>query len=386
MVDGKPWAWVPAGLLVALGVLAKQTMALWLFSAGLFVLFTPTHRGLLLHWGFWVMVLVAALSAVPILLWNAEHDWVTFKHVAVQAGVAESKKSSGVRWLGPLEFVGGQFALLFGYWFVVWVLALIRYRPRAGLPPGLRYLWWMSVPTFAVFGASSLLKTGQINWPVSAYLSGGVLAASYLREFLDRTRSRWPRRFFAAALIVGFVATVLAHNTRLTNALFAPFVGERTAAKPTPARKFDFAARLKGWRQLGAELDRVRAEARSEDGADPALAGLYWDVPGLLSLYTDGHPQAYTLGRPLGLDRHSQYDLWHPNPADDAQAFLGRTFVVVAPGDLRAALAPAFGSVGAPQEVVYRENGQPLAVWYVCVCRGYRGIAPGQRSGAEAGH
>src|SRR4029079_18808478 len=101
------------------------------------------------------------LSAVPILVWNSQHDWVTFKHVAVQAGVAETKKSSGLRWLGPLKYVGEQFALLFGYWFIVWVLALIRYRPRAGVPVGLRYLWWMSVPTFALFWASILLKTGQ---------------------------------------------------------------------------------------------------------------------------------------------------------------------------------------------------------------------------------
>src|SRR3954447_25864284 len=92
---------VAAGLIVAVGILAKYTMALWLFSAGLFVLFTPTHRRLLAHWGFWLMAVVAGLSALPILYWNSQHDWVTFRHVAVQAGVAESNASGGVRWLGP---------------------------------------------------------------------------------------------------------------------------------------------------------------------------------------------------------------------------------------------------------------------------------------------
>ena len=131
MVDGKAWAWPVAGVLVALGILAKYTMALWLVSAGLFVLFTPTRRGLLWRPGFWVMALVAALSAVPILYWNSQHDWVSFRHVAVQAGVAESKKASGIRWFGPLEYVGGQLVVLLGYWFVCWVGALVRYSAAA---------------------------------------------------------------------------------------------------------------------------------------------------------------------------------------------------------------------------------------------------------------
>jgi hypothetical protein len=386
LVDGKRWAWAPAGLLIALGILAKYTMALWLFSAGLFVLFTPSQRRLLAGSGFWVMAAVAALSAVPILYWNSQHDWATFRHVAVQAGVAESKQSTAIRWLGPLEYAGGQFALLLGYWFVVWLLALVRFRPWGGTPTGLRYLWWMSVPTFTVFGASSVLKSGQINWPVSAYLSGAVLVAGWLAEALAGRRVRWARRFLVTFLVIGFAATVLAHNSRLITALVAQYLPAETTDNRTPARKIDPTARLKGWRHLGAELDRIRAELRNNGGDDPELAGLYWDVPGLLGVYSTGHPQAYTLGVPLGLDRHSQYDFWHPNPVADAQAFRGRTFLVVAPGDVRAALAPAFDSVGAPQEVVYRENGKALSVWYVLVCRGYRGIDPGRRPDDDAGH
>ena len=386
LIDGKPWAWPAAGLLVAVGVLAKQTMALWLFSAGLFVLMTPTHRRLLGRWGFWVMAFVAGLSALPMLYWNSHHDWVTFRHVAVQAGVTETRQGAGIRWLGPLEFAGGQFALLHGYWFVLWVLVLVRYRPRAETPVGLRYLWWTSVPTFAVFAVSSLLKPGQINWPVSAYLSGAVLIAGWLAESLSRPRAHRTRRFLVTALGSGFLATLLAHDTRLFTPILARFVPDETTENRTPARLVDPAARLKGWRHLGAQVDRIRAEVRQEDGADPVLAGLRWDVPGLLGVYTDGHPQAYSLGLVLRYDRHSQYDLWHPNPDADAQAFRDRTFLVVAPGDPRAALAPAFESVGPPREVVYRENGRALAIWYVCIGRGYRGIDPTRRAGGVAGH
>jgi hypothetical protein len=70
-------------------------------------------------------------------------------------------------------------------------------------------------------------------------------------------------------------------------------------------------------------------------------------------------------------DRHSQYDLW-PNPLRDADAFRGRTFVVV--GWLSDEARAAFDRVEEPQDVVYTEAGQPIARWTVTVCHGYRGF------------
>jgi Dolichyl-phosphate-mannose-protein mannosyltransferase len=385
LVDGKGWAWPAAGLLVALGILAKYTMALWLVSAGCFVLFTPTYRRHFVRPGFWVMAGVAGLSAVPILYWNSQNDWVTFRHVAVQAGVAESKGSAGIRWLGPFGYAAGQFAVLLGFWFAAWVAALVGYRARPAVPAGMRYLWWMSVPTFMVFMASSVRASGQLNWPVAAYLSGAVLVAGWAAEGLggpSRRRFAW---FLGLAVAFGLVLTVVVHDTRPLTGLAAGFAAPETTENPTPLRRFDPAARLKGYRYLGQELDALRAAAARADGADPVLAGLRWDLPGLLGFYTEGHPQAYSLGIVFG-DRHSQYDLWHPNPVDDAQAFRGRTFLVVGGVDASAALAPAFESVGAAQEVVYREHGRALAKWYVCVCRGFRGFDPARRPGAESPH
>jgi Dolichyl-phosphate-mannose-protein mannosyltransferase len=386
MVDGKWWAWPAAGSLVALGILAKYTMALWLVSAGLFVLATPTHRCLLLRPGLWVMIIVAALSAIPILWWNSHHDWVTFRHVAVQAGVAESKHSTGIRWFGPFEFIGGQCALLLVYWFIVWVAALVRYRPFGATTLGQRYLWWMSVPTFGVFALSSLRASGQINWPVSAYLSGAVLAAGLLSEALSGRFRTIHRIALGMALTLGFATSIVMHHTRPVIAAFSHLLPSESTANPTPGRRIDPAGRLKGWRLLGSKMDELRAEVRSTEGEDPILAGLRWDVPGLLSFYTDGHPHAYTLGRILGIDRYSQYDLWGPNPADDAQAFRGKTFLVVWYGDPRSALVAAFEAVSPPYEVVYREGGVAVAKWYVFVCRGFRGIDPTHRLGTDAGH
>ena len=79
-------------------------------------------------------------------------------------------------------------------------------------------------------------------------------------------------------------------------------------------------------------------------------------------------------------DRHSQYDIWRPNPVADAQAFRGRTFVFV--GDGLPADAGVFERTEPPTVVVHREDGIPVAVWWVWVGHGFRGFPekpPGTR-------
>jgi hypothetical protein len=197
------------------------------------------------------------------------------------------------------------------------------------------------------------------------------------------------------ALGLGVVLTFVAHDTRMITLLAAGYARPESSDNPTPIRKFDPAARMKGYRYLGRELDVIRGEVERIDAlraavvgaesSEPLFAGLRWDVPGLLGFYTDGRPQAWSFGLALG-DRHSQYDLWHPNPVDDAQAFRGRTFLVVSGGDVRAPLATAFESVDVPQEIIYREHGRALARWYVHVCRGFKGFDPARRPGTAAEH
>lgn len=386
-IDGKTWAWPATGLMVLLGILAKYTMALWFFSAGCFLLFTPAYRSLLWSMRFWVMVAVAGLSALPILWWNSQHDWVTFRHVAGQAGVPQGSKNVGIRWLGPLEYIGGQMGLLLIFWFIIWVMALWRRRPGRG-SIGEAYLWWLSLPTFVVFGASSVKASGQINWPVAAYVTGFVLLAGYLQDWFAVEPQPWRRavrRGMIVALAVGLLGTIVLHDTRLIGILAKPVLPEETATRPMPIRKIDFAARIKGWRMLAAEVDVLRERLIREEGADPVLTAIKWDYPGQIGFYTKGQPQVYSLGILMG-DRHSQYDLWHPNPVDDAQVFIGRTFIFVGTWFPKHVLESSFNRVDSEQEMVYRENGHTVAKWSIWVCHGFRGFDPKFKNTSQTGH
>jgi 4-amino-4-deoxy-L-arabinose transferase-like glycosyltransferase len=375
---GSTWAWPALGVALGLGMLAKYTMIVWIPSAGLFLLTTPAYRRLLWSRGFCCMLAVAGLCCLPILIWNAQHDWVTFRHVLGLSGLHEAeqpREESRIQWLGPLQYVGGQCILLLVYWFVVWLAAMIAHRPGRESDEGVRYLWWLSAPMFVLFLAFSP-KTGggEMNWPVTAYLSGLVLSAAWLaRQFDDRRR--WYRVAtainLAVACVLGLAVTVFMHHSDWLYPLLSRLAGPPTATNLFPLRRFDPTCRLRGWRTLAADVDSRRDRLCKEEGREPVLAGSSWSLPGELGVYCAGHPQAYSLGPCMG-DRHSQYDLWF-NPFANGDAFKGRTFVVVN-GDEKM-LRKAFASVKT-SEVKYKEKGQPISSWRLSICRDFSGSFP----------
>jgi hypothetical protein len=313
---------------------------------------------------------------VPILVWNVQNDWVTFHHVNRLSG-----KGNAIRWLGPLAYLAGQCALLLVFWFAAWVGAMIAHRPWVEKDAGLRYLWWLSLPMFTVFLLFSF-KTGggELNWPVTAYLSGLVLAAGWMVRQLRSPRT-WERRLTAGGLGltcgVGLALTLFVHRSDWLRPVLMPLAGRPTEERPYPLRGLDPTCRLRGWRTLAAEVDRLRAELRAR-GIEPVLAGAGWALPGELGFYCTGHPTVYSVG-PVQGDRHSQYDLWRPNPVADGREFRGRTFLII--GGAGPGVRAAFRRVGPDRTVVHYEVGQPVAGWTITVCHDFHGFPPPTGSG-----
>lgn len=376
--------WVLAGLMLALGILAKYTMILWVPSFGLFLLCTPRWRAQLWKPGFWAMLLVGTLGGLPILWWNYQHDWVSVKHLQGHAGMQSPVQT--IHWLGPLRYVGTQFGLLLGYWFIVWTLAMWLLRPwrKSQDEAGVAYLWWMSAPMFLFFLAFSWKNGGgEPNWPVTAYLSGLVLAAGWLARQLQSpvTWYRLATHFWLILFCgVGTALTVLMHRSALAHPWMLQVTGPATPENPMPLRRLDPTCRLQGWRTLAQEIDRLRTEL-NEEGVDAVLTGSSWNLPGEIGFYCQGQPVVYCLGPVLG-DRHSQYDFWRPNPVSDGADFIGRTFILV--GDPTPQVRQAFAKVDRPRQVMHRVGGQVITQWNLTVLRDFRGFVP--QAISERGH
>jgi hypothetical protein len=272
-----------------------------------------------------------------------------------------------------LSFIGVQAAVLLGFWFLAWVATMVAYRPWHDTDPGTRYLWCMSAPMFVIFLLFSLRTHCEPNWPVTAYLSGLVLTAQWLAGIA--TSASYATRAFlrtcvACACLTGLGAIFLMHYSETVHPLLAKFVGEPNAQHSMPLRKIDPTCRLRGWRLLALEVDKLRAKLRRE-GSEPILAAASWTLPGEIGFYCEGHPTVYCLG-PVQGERHSEYDLWHPNPIVEGTEFLKDTFIFI--GEMTEPLKTAFDEIEPARTVTHYVNGRPVASWSISVCHSYRGV------------
>ena len=76
-------------------------------------------------------MLVNLLCAVPVLIWNAQHEWITVTHVAGNADVDKSWQPT-LKYLG--DFLGSEFGLLNPVYFVATVWAAIAFWRRGRHP------------------------------------------------------------------------------------------------------------------------------------------------------------------------------------------------------------------------------------------------------------
>jgi hypothetical protein len=375
-VFGQRRAWTAAGVVAAVGVLAKYTMLLFPVCVGLYLLTDRKRRGLLFSPGVWALPGLTAAGLIPILAWNATNDWVSVRHVTTQAGLSGG---SGFDPFALPHFLGSQFALLIGYWFVAWVAAIWYFRPWHTDNPRTAFLWWVSVPVYVVFLLAAVKSKGQANWPAAAYVPGAVLSVAWVVRQVSDPRvahRRVATLFLVVAVSLGLAITVASRFPESIRPIYAELLPVPTVDKPVPIRKLDLTSRMHGWRSLAAVVDELREQVHAEEGREPLLAAMTWTIPGEMGFYCQGNPTVYSFG-PVLADRHSQYDLWRPNPIADAQVFHGRSFVYV--GEITMDLQQAFDRVDPPVEVVASDGGTPVADWRVRVLRGFRGFPAGKR-------
>jgi len=356
--------WAGAAAFTAVGILAKYTMALFPAAVVGFLLFH--RRREFRKPGIWLLLLGAVAGWIPVLAWNAEHDWVSFRHVFGQVGVGGEKAG------GIFHFVGGQFGMMFGFWLVAFLAGGLRFRPNREADSGIRLLWWVSMPVWLLFAAASFVKSGQPNWPAPAYLGGFILAVAWVQEQLAGPRSRLVMWSLAISTCAGFAAITGVHFPTLMRPILMSVAKQPTEAEPFPIRNLDVTARIAGWKELAGEVDSVRKRVRAETGREPIVAGTHWTVPGVLGFYCADHPGVYSIGAANRSDRKSQYDVWRPNPVADAQGFRGQSFVIV--GDIGVDVANSFERIESPLRVVHTSNGIPVSGWAIWVGHGFRGF------------
>jgi 4-amino-4-deoxy-L-arabinose transferase-like glycosyltransferase len=340
-------AWSSAGVTIGLAMASKFTAVFVPFALLLAALVHPELRRQLRRPGPYVAVALASLVMLPVLWWNAQHEWIAFRF---QLGHGLGAVPRGSWWQRELELLGGQFGLVTPILFVLLLQVLRRGLARSGDPR--RFALAMSALfSLGFFVYSATRRSVEANWPAIAWLPLlGLLAGS--REGL---RSIWERRALWLAGTLTIVA--LAH-------VAVPFL-------PIAPRK-DPGARLRGWESLAGA---VKAEATDVPPERRFVAAARYQEAALIAWHDVDHP---AVGAVNLLGRRNQYDIW---PRFQDRAAPGAALVLVVPDTSQSpalvdSLRPHFGSAqpGPLVAVVYR--GDTLTLRRPWTLRDWRGSWP----------
>jgi hypothetical protein len=208
--------WLAAGLFGGLALLSKFTAVMLVPAVLAFMLVPDWRRRWLTSPAPWLAALIAIAVFSPVLLWNAEHDWASFRFQSVRA-IATHELS--LRTVG--EFLALQFGLV-GFVLLPVVLSGViltawrGYRHRE--PVQILLSTCVLVPFCYFFWKSLTLRVGD-TWPMFLWPAGFAAAAINLamlpKESCSAAMIGSSVRWANAAIVTGiaFVIVVFIYST-----------------------------------------------------------------------------------------------------------------------------------------------------------------------------
>ncbi|HEY6226626.1 MAG TPA: glycosyltransferase family 39 protein [Verrucomicrobiae bacterium] len=371
--------WPVTGLLIGLGFLSRFTNAFEIVCILLVLAFAPRLRQEFRRPGLYWLLGVFIVCTIPPIVWNAQHAWVTTTHLRTRGGLAEN---IGFRPSEPLKFFGEHFIfyspLLFGA--LIW--AVIASWRRLNQQFKVLFLFWFGAPVFVFYFLLSLNHVATPNWDAVSFISFSVLAVNY---WVERAQNRTAQNFAVAAILLGFVISLFSLDSDLLRS--AGFRFWRT----------DPSDRLRGWKPMVAEVERIRNEQETRLGEKLFLIADERHRASEIAFYLKdkrvegpGHPPCYLIESQDLVNQFSfwpRYDQWVDAPVNSDQPaeekfteqrgvnpFIGRSALLirnVAKGPSHNIRA-AFESVEPIGRLELKRFGQPVRYWQLFLCRHYR--------------
>lgn len=329
--------WLVLGVLLGLAGLSKYTAILAALAVGLCLLQAQGLRVLRTP-GLWLSVLVALAMISPVLLWNAQNQWISFKY--------QTQHGAGGNWQLQhlLRFLLLQL-VVFGP-LLLWGLGGAR---RVAVP-GQRWLLLFFIIPFAVLAYLSGGGTSLPHWTAPAWVALAPFAGLALARAVQ-TRVRY--LVLALAVVQGVLCAALP-VLMLTGG--QPFI---EAKAPASARAPNPFADLHGWDRAGA---RARELASLKNLSSISVQN--WTLASRLGWYA----------RPLKVhvleDRFDQFDLW----AGDLPK--GGDTLLVDWSEMAYALplgAHGFAACQLLDTLPVQRMGKPLSEFRFYACQGWSG-------------
>ena len=262
--DSKTRDWLAAGLALGLGFLCKYTAGLQIVCWVLFFAFQPSARIHLRKAGPWLGLLVFGICTLPVIIWNAQHNWITLDHVGGDAGLHSAwQPTLNYFW----EFTGVETGLLNPIFFIASLWAVVASWKRRAEKPLWFFLNCMGAPLFLGHWLYAFHSRVQPNWIAAAVPPMFCLMIAYWSENI-----RCIKPWLKAGIVLGIAASIFMYDSDLIGRL----AGNKLPGDVDPSH------RVRGWREtaLVVESERVKFDTNAFILAD------HYGTTGLYSFYS----------------------------------------------------------------------------------------------------
>ena len=347
--DGR-W-WYLLGIAAGLLLLSKYTGVFLLFGIVAWLFASAEMRIWLRRREPYLAALITLILFSPVILWNAEHNWVSF---IKQFGRAfeTSAADSGLANMGAFIGVQAAFVSPLIFAFIVAGLGVAAWRGLRRQEANWLLLALTAAPMLLYFFAHAFSAEVLTQWPSAAYPTGIVAAIAAFAtpaSGLDRRRP-FTRYCFEVARWVGLVFTLT---------LFA----QMTVRPVSILAMHDPLSRFFGWSELS-----LKTRAALEAHHAGYIATNEHSIGATLAFYLRGTTVFQTSER-------IRYEFMPPID----QALLNRTtgiYLAVPPFDDLAQVQVHFDSVEYISTIWRSRDGDPIEPYRIYVLKGYRGGLP----------
>lgn len=375
VIDGRSQAWKWAGVSLGLGMLSKYTIVLLGPGVLFFLLVDKKARGWFIKLPPYIALLIAVALFMPVLIWNYQHEWVSFLFQSEQR-VSDRAFFTTHRLLGYISLIltpAGLLAMLLffsrgNFYFKIQSKSDTALTHRFISREYLLLLLLVLAP-LSVFFLFSLTREVKLNWTSPLWLaampflgftvaSGFVSLRSIFRSFLQ-----WLWRITAFALIVFYA------------------VGLHYATLGLPGVPYLSDPFLLGWEELAEEVESVVDQVEEYTGKRPIVVGMdAYQISSGLAFYRskisahDPEKRAIGVNETVGWHLFGWDSLMYRYWAEP-EKFYGRDILVIASSKIRAEY-PYFQNRYILMNNIHpfdvTKDGEMVKRFYFRVIRGYR--------------
>ena len=360
--EGWKSGWAVAGLALGAGFLFKYTIVLLAIGLAIDLLRRSGRQRRPLG-GATLAMSIACLGLIPVLVWNAQHDWVTFRHLLGHLGVrgGEGVTDASPAWsYSPwwtFEFLVLQCAVA-GPAMALMIAGSIGARRSRELPG---FLLACAVPVFAFYVLVTIFTHAEGNWAMGGFVTLCPLAGWMVVSARQR-RVTWLRLIWGATAVTGVLALLISPG--ISVAARTPWIGEKIPKH-----------RVMGLREHAQGAADLAAQLREETGLEPFLVTGHYGRASQLAFYMPGRPTVFCAATQLG-GSSRQFDHWEDTNLarpEVLDALLGRPAIILTGNSdaQRRVWEQAFGSV--------EEHGplpmEPKSNRTTLIGRGFTGFA-----------